>query len=175
MMGTVSNPIPLSKPPGAGSASNPTVNGPGAPSRLDEAFRASSVFRKVGSEDRQRLSSVSRVGEYARGDTIFSEGDPSDAFYTVTRGRVKVFKMLPTGKEVILEIFGPGDPHLIPRIVAAAKAGKLKRIGSRQVKADVTYIDNAAQSQLDAADRLDIGAPPAGSGVSKSQPETFSA
>ncbi|MFM8275279.1 MAG: NAD-dependent epimerase/dehydratase family protein [Gemmata sp.] len=59
-------------------------------------------------------------------------------------------------------IFGPGDPHLIPRIVAAAKAGKLKRIGSRQVKADVTYIDNAAQSQLDAADRLDIGAPPAG-------------
>ncbi|VTR99511.1 3-beta hydroxysteroid dehydrogenase : 3-beta-hydroxysteroid dehydrogenase/isomerase family protein OS=Geobacter bemidjiensis (strain Bem / ATCC BAA-1014 / DSM 16622) GN=Gbem_2099 PE=4 SV=1: 3Beta_HSD [Gemmata massiliana] len=59
-------------------------------------------------------------------------------------------------------IFGPGDPHLIPRIIASARAGKLKRIGSRPVKVDVTYIDNAAQSQLDAADRLDIGSPLAG-------------
>lgn len=101
----MSNPIPLSKPPGSAAAS-----GPGGPTRLDEAFRASSIFRKVGPEDRQRLSSVARVGEYARGDTIFAEGDASDAFYTVTRGRVKVFKMLPSGKEVILEIFGVGDP-----------------------------------------------------------------
>lgn len=59
-------------------------------------------------------------------------------------------------------IFGPGDPHLIPRIIDAARAGKLKRIGSRPIKVDVTYIDNAAQSQLDAADRLDIGTAPAG-------------
>ncbi|MBP3960046.1 NAD-dependent epimerase/dehydratase family protein [Gemmata sp. G18] len=59
-------------------------------------------------------------------------------------------------------IFGPGDPHLIPRIIASARAGKLKRIGSRPVKVDVTYIDNAAQAQLDAADRLDLGTPPAG-------------
>ncbi|HVL15465.1 MAG TPA: NAD-dependent epimerase/dehydratase family protein, partial [Gemmata sp.] len=28
-------------------------------------------------------------------------------------------------------IFGPGDPHLIPRVIAAAKAGKLRRIGKR--------------------------------------------
>ncbi|MDY3550984.1 NAD-dependent epimerase/dehydratase family protein [Gemmata sp. JC717] len=59
-------------------------------------------------------------------------------------------------------IFGPGDPHLIPRIIDAARAGKLKRIGNRPAKVDVTYIDNAAQSQLDAADRLDIGTAPAG-------------
>jgi nucleoside-diphosphate-sugar epimerase len=59
-------------------------------------------------------------------------------------------------------IFGPGDPHLIPRIVEAARKGRLKRIGSGNPKVDVTYIDNAAQSQLDAADRLDIGTPPAG-------------
>lgn len=45
-----------------------------------------------------------------RGDVIFREGDPSETFYTVTHGRVKVFKMLPSGKDVILEIFGVGDP-----------------------------------------------------------------
>lgn len=59
-------------------------------------------------------------------------------------------------------IFGPGDPHLVPRIIESARKGRLKRIGTRPIKVDVTYIDNAAQSQLDAADRLDVGTAPAG-------------
>jgi 2-alkyl-3-oxoalkanoate reductase len=50
----------------------------------------------------------------------------------------------------------------VPRIIDAARKGRLKRIGTKNVKVDVTYIDNAAQSQLDAADRLDIGTRPAG-------------
>jgi nucleoside-diphosphate-sugar epimerase len=59
-------------------------------------------------------------------------------------------------------IFGPGDPHLVPRIIEAARKGRLKRIGTKPVKVDVTYIDNAAQSHLDTVDRLDIGTAPAG-------------
>jgi CRP/FNR family transcriptional regulator len=77
---------------------------------LDEVLRSATIFRRVGPDDRQRLAAVSHVRIYARGDVIFREGDPSDAFYTITRGRVKIFKMLPSGKEVILEIFGAGDP-----------------------------------------------------------------
>ena len=59
-------------------------------------------------------------------------------------------------------IFGPGDPHLIPRVIAAAKAGRLRRIGKRPVKVDVTVIDNAADAHLAAARVLDVGAPCAG-------------
>jgi 2-alkyl-3-oxoalkanoate reductase len=59
-------------------------------------------------------------------------------------------------------IFGPGDPHLIPRVVAKARAGKLRRVGSRPVMVDVTVIDNAADAHLNALDRLGIGAPCAG-------------
>jgi nucleoside-diphosphate-sugar epimerase len=60
-------------------------------------------------------------------------------------------------------IWGPGDPHLVPRILARAREGKLRRIGSRPVKVDVTYIDNAAEAHLLAANRLgDSTAPPAG-------------
>ena len=51
-------------------------------------------------------------------------------------------------------IWGPGDPHLIPRVLAKAKAGKLRRIGSRPVTVDVTYVDNAADAHLLAADRI---------------------
>ncbi len=32
------------------------------------------------------------------------------SFFTIARGRAKVFKMTPAGKDLILEIFGPGDP-----------------------------------------------------------------
>ena len=53
-------------------------------------------------------------------------------------------------------IWGPGDPHLIPRVLARAKAGKLRRIGSRRVKVDVTYVDNAADAHLLAADRIAV-------------------
>lgn len=59
-------------------------------------------------------------------------------------------------------IFGPSDPHLIPRIIAKAREGKLRRIGARPVPVDVTYIDNAADAHILAADRLDIGSTPAG-------------
>jgi CRP-like cAMP-binding protein len=68
------------------------------------------VFRRLTPEDRDRLGAVSRARRYARGETIFEEGSPSEFFYTVATGRVKIFKMTPAGKDLILEVFGPGDP-----------------------------------------------------------------
>jgi CRP-like cAMP-binding protein len=73
-------------------------------------LRFSTTFRRLQPADRQRLAEVARSHHYPKGATIFNEGDPSDSFFTVVSGRVKVFKMTPTGKDVILEIFGPGDP-----------------------------------------------------------------
>lgn len=51
-------------------------------------------------------------------------------------------------------IWGPGDPNLVPRILARARAGRLCLIGHRQNLVDSTFIDNAAQAHLLAADRL---------------------
>lgn len=91
-----------------------------------------------------------------------------EAYYSETKAKAEKAVLAANGPDLATVslrphlIFGPGDPHLIPRIVAAAKAGKLKRIGTKTITVDVTYIDNAAQAHLDAADRLDIGTPPAG-------------
>jgi CRP/FNR family transcriptional regulator len=68
------------------------------------------IFRRLKPEDRARVAAVSHTSTYGRGDVIFGEGEPSDSFYVVTSGRVKVSKLTPGGKEVILEIFGIGDP-----------------------------------------------------------------
>lgn len=54
-------------------------------------------------------------------------------------------------------IWGPGDPHLIPRVVARARAGRLVQVGDGTNLVDITYIDNAAEAHLLAGDSLELG------------------
>ncbi len=54
-------------------------------------------------------------------------------------------------------IWGPGDPHLVARIVARGKAGKLRKIGAEPKLIDSVYVDNAAQAHVNAMDRLTPG------------------
>jgi nucleoside-diphosphate-sugar epimerase len=68
-------------------------------------------------------------------------------------------------------IWGPGDNHLLPRILARADAGRLRFVGTVRKKIDVVYVDNAAQAHLDALDRLAPGAPCAGKAYFISQGE----
>lgn len=56
-------------------------------------------------------------------------------------------------------IWGPGDNHLIPRIVERAKAGKLKFVGDRSKLVDSVYIDNAADAHIAAAGELNSEQP----------------
>jgi CRP-like cAMP-binding protein len=91
--------MPLQQPPGHARGSTP-----------EELLRITPVFRRLSPGDRRTVAEVTTVRHYQRGDTIFEQGMPSDAFYTVASGRVKIFKMMPSGKDLILEVFGPGDP-----------------------------------------------------------------
>jgi len=59
-------------------------------------------------------------------------------------------------------IWGPGDPHLVPRILAKADKGRLMRVGQGKNKVDIIYIDNAVSAHLKACDALGVGKPPAG-------------
>ena len=83
-----------------------------------------------------------------------------DAPYPATKAlaeRAVIAANGPTLSTVALRphlIWGPGDPHLIPRVLAKARAGKLRRIGSRPVIVDVTYVENAADAHLLALDRV---------------------
>lgn len=77
---------------------------------IEQVLRVAPVFGRLGPEDRRRLARVARLRVFTRGETVFAEGETPDCFCAVVKGRVKVFKMTPAGKDVILEIFGPGDP-----------------------------------------------------------------
>src|SRR3954464_6621512 len=76
----------------------------------DDLLRTTPLFNRLSPEDRQKISEVAVVKHFDRGEVIFEQGSPSDALYAIASGRVKIFKMMPSGKDVILEVFGPGDP-----------------------------------------------------------------
>lgn len=58
-------------------------------------------------------------------------------------------------------VWGPGDPHLLPRLYARARAGRLVRLGQGGV-VDTTCVANAAHAHLLALDAVAPGAACAG-------------
>ncbi|SDR95661.1 NAD-dependent epimerase/dehydratase family protein [Opitutus sp. GAS368] len=66
-------------------------------------------------------------------------------------------------------VWGPGDKNVVPRVLALAKAGRLKIIGSGRNRVDVTHISNVVDAHLLAEGALcnpigykGSGAPPPG-------------
>jgi nucleoside-diphosphate-sugar epimerase len=68
-------------------------------------------------------------------------------------------------------IWGPRDNHLIPRLIARAKSGRLRRVGTGQNLVSMSYVENAAHAHLLAADRLAARSPPAGQAYFINEPE----
>ncbi|RPI57613.1 MAG: Crp/Fnr family transcriptional regulator [Acidobacteria bacterium] len=94
----------------AAPAANRSYNSPMPVQEIEDAIRRTTMYKRLSENDRQHLARVSRLKVYAKGDRIFGEGDPSEFFSVVVSGRVKIVKMTPAGKDVILEIFATGDP-----------------------------------------------------------------
>ncbi|HCE43850.1 MAG TPA: 3-beta hydroxysteroid dehydrogenase [Lentisphaeria bacterium] len=51
-------------------------------------------------------------------------------------------------------IWGPGDPHLLPRVIERAGKGKLIQVGDGKNLVDMTYVDNASSAHILAAETL---------------------
>ena len=71
-------------------------------------------------------------------------------------------------------IWGPGDPHFLPRLAAKARAGRLFLLKSRAL-VDATHIDNAAWAHVLAAEKLAAGAPIGGRAYFITQGEPLTA
>lgn len=59
-------------------------------------------------------------------------------------------------------IWGPRDNHLIPRLIARAKSGRLRRVGDGRNQISMAYVENVAAAHLQAADQLTPDSPVAG-------------
>ena len=89
-----------------------------------------------------------------------------DCPYPATKAQAERLVLQANGTDGLLTvsvrphlIFGPGDPHLFPRIIDRARKGLLVQVGDGTNRVDVTYVENAADAHLLAADRLGDGSP----------------
>ncbi|MEO3796788.1 NAD-dependent epimerase/dehydratase family protein [Nonomuraea sp. B10E15] len=74
-------------------------------------------------------------------------------------------------------IWGPGDPHFLPRLVAQARRGRLVLPRAPGKRIDTVYVGNAAEATLLALDVLAPGSPVAGRAyfITQDEPITVAA
>lgn len=66
------------------------------------------LFSGVTNDDLDKLLGVCRRNTCEKGKLLFSFGEEAKGFYVVGKGKVKVYRLSPEGKERILHIVHPG-------------------------------------------------------------------
>ncbi|GER94423.1 Crp/Fnr family transcriptional regulator [hot springs metagenome] len=79
---------------------------------IDDTFKNLKVIPIFSSLDDEELKEVQPYlirDNFKKKQEIFSEGDPSDWFYILISGKVKITKMSIDGREIIIELISPPD------------------------------------------------------------------
>jgi len=79
---------------------------------------------------------------YEEGETVFREGDPALTFHFVVGGKIKIVKTAPDGRDVILEVLGPGDP------VGAVAAYEERPFPASAITLEATTLLSAPRDEL---------------------------
>jgi len=87
---------------------------------IKENLAAVPLFKGLTDQQYDELAMVVVDQEFARGRTIFSEGDDGVGFYVIISGQVKIYKLSPEGKEQILHVFGSGEPFAEAAVFAGS-------------------------------------------------------
>jgi CRP/FNR family cyclic AMP-dependent transcriptional regulator len=74
-----------------------------------DALRRVPIFADLSETELKFLSEHAVARRYAKGETVFSEGDPCAGLFVIESGRLRIFKSSPSGREQVLTIEGPGS------------------------------------------------------------------
>ena len=66
-------------------------------------------FPELSQEDMRLVAGYGVNRSYAKNTILVNEGDPSEMFYIILSGKVKVYLSDEKGKEVLLNMAGPGE------------------------------------------------------------------
>ncbi len=72
-------------------------------------LRTMPVFADLAERDLASLAEDMRSKEYAKDETIFRQGDESREVYFVRKGKVRIYKISPSGNETTIAIFTTND------------------------------------------------------------------
>ena len=76
---------------------------------MDEVLAKAGLFQGVAPEAAEALASSLEYSDFARGETVFSEGEQGDTLFIVLAGKIKVGRKAADGRENMLAVMGPSD------------------------------------------------------------------
>jgi len=68
-----------------------------------------SILRGMNEEEMQRVAEMTRMTKHRRGELIYLPGDVSNSIYFLKEGRIKLVGLSEDGREVLLDLIGPGE------------------------------------------------------------------
>jgi CRP/FNR family transcriptional regulator len=74
-----------------------------------ETLRKSGVFSSLNDKELETIHTFFEKLSLKKNEYVFHEGDPSEWFYLVAEGEIKILKHTVVGKDIILEIMSSGD------------------------------------------------------------------
>lgn len=72
-------------------------------------LREAQLFMRLDDAQLRRLAEVAQPRRLAADETVFLQGDTADAFYLLSEGRLKVFKLLRDGRTATIRHVEPGQ------------------------------------------------------------------
>ena len=115
--------------------------------------------------------------DQANGNSALPYANPPSSHYSATKAASERLVLKANSKPLATVslrphlIYGPGDPHLVPRVIDRASKGRLALVGDGTNRVSLTCIDNAAAAHVQAADRLSFNATCAGRAYFINDPE----
>ncbi len=79
------------------------------PECLLACLGAAQLFQGLSQDELWALAQIAQLQIYAKGESLFHQGDAGIGFFVIQTGRIKVFQLSATGREQILHIFAEGD------------------------------------------------------------------
>ncbi len=76
---------------------------------MHEVLARAGIFKGVPAEAVDAVARTMQWVTFARGESVFTAGDPGDCLYVIVSGRVKVGRRIADGREVLLAVMGPSD------------------------------------------------------------------
>jgi CRP-like cAMP-binding protein len=76
---------------------------------MDEVLARAGIFQGVQPSAVAALAQQLEPVSFARGQVVFVEGEPGDALYIITSGKVKIGRKSADGRESLLTLMGPSD------------------------------------------------------------------
>lgn len=67
------------------------------------------IKTSTGNNTLQSITEDRNINKYKKKQTVYSEGNHPNRLYYVLKGKVKTFKINDDGKELVTELFSPGD------------------------------------------------------------------